>query len=309
MRLNLELSPQLAITFGKNRIDKIDVLLFFSMIAIGSIGLCIITLNSWFWHYPGNNYFPDNTLCAFLVLLLTWLGCSLVFSNRASITYSIQETLIFFIVLCCIAWMTNAVQFTPFIPIDDKIIHLEKTLHIHLLSIISWTNQFPTLINVLQIAYSSLGYQMAFLPLYCITQKQYHRLHRYYCLLLLTTLLGFTSYYFFPTTAPASHLHSALFTVDQHATGLKFYQIHHGIRPSTIDGGLIALPSYHTIWALLLLYLGFPHKRLFFLGLLPLNILLIAACFCLGWHYVLDILAGGLVVCASGLAIRFYVRK
>lgn len=308
MSLNLELYAPLATPTSKTLFSRLDTMLFSLMVSIALTSLCLTALNHWFWHYPGNNYFPDNTFSSFIALLLIWQGCTLIFPPQSAITRSLREIVLFFTILCCIALMTNAIQLTPFKPIDPWIIQLEKMLHLNLLPMMDWAAQFPTLNHLLHIGYSSLEYQMACLPLLGIMNKQYHRLRIYYCLLLVTTLLGFMSYYFFPTTGPASHLHSALFTTEQYATGLKFYQIHHGIAPSTIAGGLIAMPSYHTIWALLSLYLAFPQKILF-LGLLPLNGLLIMACVCLGWHYVLDILVASLIVSLSYLAIRFCLRK
>ncbi|HGH3054753.1 TPA: phosphatase PAP2 family protein, partial [Legionella pneumophila] len=67
------------------------------------------------------------------------------------------------------------------------------------------------------------------------------------------------------------------------------------IQPTTIEGGLIALPSFHTIWAILCVYLI---KDWFIPCLLLsiINVLLILSCVLLGWHYPIDILAAIILV-------------
>jgi membrane-associated phospholipid phosphatase len=108
-------------------------------------------------------------------------------------------------------------------------------------------------------------------------------------------LIGFIVYYFFPTTAPASVLHSDYFIKEQLATGLKFTQIHQYIQPTTLDGGLIAFPSFHVIWAWLCLYLIRSWFVVFYVFLF-INILLIFSCVMLGWHYFLDIILSFLIL-------------
>ncbi len=63
------------------------------------------------------------------------------------------------------------------------------------------------------------------------------------------------------------------------------------------------MPSFHTIWALLCVYLLRDWKYPFIvLGLI--NSLLIIACVLLGWHYLSDVLVG--VLLAGGL---IYARE
>ncbi|HAT8115747.1 TPA: PAP2 family protein, partial [Legionella pneumophila] len=148
---------------------------------------------------------------------------------------------------------------------------------------------------LLAVIYDTLPYQMSIIPLCVIVSGRFYILKDYYFLLLCTTLMGFSYYYFFPTTAPASELQSSLFAPEQIATGLKFHQIHNHIQPTTIEGGLIALPSFHTIWAILCVYLI---KDWFIPCLLLsiINVLLILSCVLLGWHYPIDILAAIILV-------------
>ena len=59
--------------------------------------------------------------------------------------------------------------------------------------------------------------------------------------------------------------------------------------------GLIAFPSFHTIWAILLA-LAFRHRRRLFVVAVALNLVVILSTLTTGWHYLSDVLGGGLVV-------------
>lgn len=250
-----------------------------------------LLINYFLYQYPGNNYFPEKTISGALILLLTYIGSRILFGKNHRISQSFFELLCFFGVMSLIAFATNAIQLTPFPPIDEKILKLESLFHINISAILKWTNEYPSFKKILEIIYDTLPYQMSFIPLFVLVSGRFHLLKDYYFLMLLTTLLGFSFYYFFPTTAPASMINSPFFAPEQLATGYKFNQIHHHIAPTTIDGGLIALPSFHTVWALLCTYLLkdwlFP-----FLIVLAINILLILSCVLLGWHYPSDIITG-----------------
>ncbi|HIG0326508.1 TPA: phosphatase PAP2 family protein [Legionella pneumophila] len=262
---------------------------------IVSLSLIALIINYTIYQFPGNNYFPLNTPVIACIILLNYIGMILVFGKNNRVTRSGLELINFFVVMSIIALATNAIQLTPFSPIDKQIIKLEAQWGINMVSILEWINKYPYFKYLLAIIYDTLPYQMSILPLCVIVSGRFYILKDYYFLLLSTTLLGFTFYYFFPTTAPASEIQNSLFAPEQVATGLKFYQIHHYIQPTTIEGGLIALPSFHTIWAILCVYLI---KDWFIPCLLLsiINVLLILSCVLLGWHYPVDILAAIILV-------------
>ncbi len=149
--------------------------------------------------------------------------------------------------------------------------------------------------QLLEFIYDSLAYQMCFLPLVLILLGRFERMKEYYfsCFLLPLWALVFTI--FFLLTAPASVISSPFFSPYQMATGLKFQQIHHHVTPTTREGGLIAFPSFHTIWALLNVYL-LKEWLIPCLFLLVLNMLLLISCVLLGWHYLIDVLGGIILV-------------
>ena len=266
------------------------------------IGLSVIalTLNTCYFHFIGNNYFPETALIAGLMLLLILFGTYLQFNQEHPCFLIIREILFFYVLTATVVLLTNAVQYTPFTPIDSLIVNIESAHSIHMPQIITWTAQHPLLKQCLEFAYASLAYQMILLPLIVIFSRNLKKIRSYYFLILVSALIGFSVYYFYPTTAPASQFQSPFFSDEQRATGIKFNEIHQYLTPSTMQGGMIAFPSFHIIWGWFCLYLSYGYRWLF-IGLLPLNGLLFSSCVLLGWHYPLDLVGAAFVILASHL--------
>jgi len=264
-------------------------LLFFSFSSLA------LTINSTHTHYPGNNYFPTNMVGVSTAILLIYLGFCLQYHSTYHVTKRIKEIFFFFGSMMLMIVGSNAVQYTPFSPIDHHILRWSAWMHIDFSDIMTWSHAHPNLHTGMEWIYDSLTYQLTYLPLIMIIFGRFERLREYYFLLLFTALIGFSFYYFFPTTAPASVIDSPYFTEAQHATELKFKQIHAHIKPSTQEGGLIALPSFHVIWAWLCVWLV-RDWRWVFRCLLLLNISIVVSCVLLGWHYILDVMASVVIL-------------
>lgn len=266
-----------------------------------------IAINSVYYHYPGNNYFPPATPFIALTFILMYCGALLQTGRTSKLTQGLKETGYFFLVMSSIALATNAAQYTPFPPIDKQIATFESSLGIHLQNIVAWTHSKPMLRQLLAMTYDTLPWQMCYIPLLIIATRKTALIREYYFLLLTSALIGFTFYYFFPTQAPASMISSPYFSAPQQATAMKFQQLHHFTQPTTLDGGLIAFPSFHAIWAWFCLYLtrGYP---LLWVPLFPINVVLITSCVLLGWHYPMDLL-GSLFVILSTHALYHCFRR
>ena len=276
------------------------IILFLSVIAL--------LINHFIYQFPGNNFFPEDMILLTSIIIITNAGLILLFGKNSRASHSGIEFFYFFLIMSVVAFATNAVQLTPFPTIDHKILSLEKSLGINMSSIMRWTHEHIYLKALLGLIYDSLPYQMSILPLIIIATGRFYLIKEYYFLLLVTTLFGFGFYYFFPTSAPSSIVNSPFFSSAQIATGLKFYQIHHHIIPTTNEGGLIALPSFHTIWALLCVYL-LREWPIACALLLIINLLLIASCVLLGWHYLTDIIGALILVAVSYYFLTFYKAK
>jgi hypothetical protein len=260
-----------------------------------ALSIFALVINAKYYQFKGINYFPAQSISMGLSLALILWGVYLT-AGKASVLYkTLQYVISFFLVMCLLALATNAVQLTPFPPIDVRIIAIEESHNINLVKLFSWIKNFPALNHLLDLIYASLSFQMAIIPLIAIFLQKYSKVEEYFFFLLLTTLLGFAFYYFYPTTAPASNVDNALFSAAQKNTGIKFFQIHHYINPTSIDGGMIAFPSFHVIWAWYCCFIIRQWKYIFF-TLLSINSLLVAACVLLGWHYLLDILGSIILI-------------
>ncbi len=267
------------------------ILLFLATIAL--------FVNYFIYQYPGVMYVVLPELG--ITLIPIWLGLYLQFGKESQIVLTFNHVIHYYLIITIITYATYCIQFTPFHPIDAAIVGLESKVNISMDKIVIWTNNKPLLYSILDAAYFSIGYQLIFIPLMIIVARHDEYYKEFSFLVLITAIIGFSFYYFFPTTAPASMAESAGFLDAQKATGLKFNQIHRYIQPETAEGGMIALPSFHVIWVMLIQYMVRVWPVVFTL-LLPLNILVTISCVLLGWHYPIDIL-GSFIVLAMGFAI------
>lgn len=277
-------------------------------IVIGILSTVAFGTNHLIYKFPGNNYFPQEMPMMGIILTLTLIGAYLLFGIKSPYFKVARELVYFFLVVSVIANATNAIQLTPFDPIDRKLITTDHFLFINLQELMAWTANKPWFRTMLALGYDSLPFQMTYLPILIIFARKFSYIREYYTMLLLTALFGFSFYYFFPTMGPASFTSSPYFMAEQYATGVKFAELHHYIPPSTLDGGMIAMPSFHVIWAWLCLALIRCWPIVFIL-LIPVNLLLIVSCVLLGWHYFIDLIGSVIVLLlAYGIYFRF-VKK
>lgn len=257
-------------------------------------------LNVHIFHYTGIKYYPKEGLQACFTVVLLYFAMHYRFGRNHSITRRTKLLLIYFAVLVLVAILTTAAQYTPFPLIDESILKAEP---FDLLAIVLWTQQHPKLHNLLFCIYNSLNFEIAVLPFLLIMRLKKEYLYEFLIFVLYTALLGFVFYYFYPSNGPACILNPDYFAPYQQATGVRFAEVHQRIPPSTLEGGLVACPSFHTIWAWLMVYAIRPFRLLFWL-LLPYNMVIIIACIMLGWHYFIDIFGALMILgIAHGLCI------
>lgn len=277
------------------------VIVFISVAAV-VLAFCAFGVN-YYHQFHGVFYNPTRLLTFCSTIFLVVMGVRVLLNMPTDFCVCFLELAIFYSMLLVITLATNAVQLTPFSPIDLQIVAFEKRLGISLLDMLLWAKKYPLFVTILNYAYASLAYQIALLPILAIFLRLHAEFYEYIFLMLVTMLLGFSFYYFFPTTAPASVFVKEYFQESQIATGLKFWQIHYHLVPETNAGGLIALPSFHVIWAWLGTYL-FRNTQKIMLFLVPVNFLLGISCVLLGWHYLTDIFGSILIL---GLAHSFFI--
>ena len=245
--------------------------------------------NFWVTEYPGNNYFSILLFMPSVMIAITYVWYELYWGSLKWPKRFILESMLYLGVAVILTVASIAAQYTPFSPIDNTLIAIERLCHIDLELIINWTNHHPALQRALMSNYDSIYLELYLIPIGVLIVHRYAYVREFCFLLLVTYIIGIIFYYVFPTTGPASILKQASFLDVQYATGLKFWQIHHHIQPSTSDGGLISMPSFHIIWAWLCTYMV-RFNRPFFYFLLFYNAFMTIACVLLGWHYPIDII-------------------
>ncbi len=272
------------------------------------LSLLAIFFNTHVTMYIGNSYLLQSSLNCLMLVLLICFGARLLFGPQHGLTHFATEFFYYLTVLQLAYLLCQAAQFTPFAPIDSYLLWFDDWSYLHLTDLMYCAHANTVIYNMLGLLYDSIAYQLIFFPLLLMCFKRFKLfLHEYYFLLLSTLLLGMIFYYFFPTTAPASNLQSPFFTEQQYATGLKFEQIHHHQIPTTSDGGMIAFPSFHVIWAYLCVNLIRCFPKLC-ITLLPLNLVLALSCVLLGWHYPIDLL-GSVLFIILGHAMLLGAKK
>ena len=258
--------------------------------------LSIFGLNSFYYHFQGIEYVSWITIVLMFVnLSLIWIGLKLLLDPAHQFLFIvIKRFSLLFGLLCLMAIFTSAIQLTPFPPIDKTLLSIEHFIHSDSRLYLQFIYQHPQLLEILKYVYSFLDLEICSALLLMVIFYDPNSQSEFIFLLLSTCLVGFTFYYFFPTTAPASVIENKLFMQVQRSTFLKFYEVHHNIPGTTLAGGLIAMPSFHAIWAILCQYYFFrwPWIALF---LLPINILILISCVMLGWHYLVDIIASFII--------------
>jgi hypothetical protein len=171
--------------------------------------------------------------------------------------------------------------------VDGNLMQLDAAMGIHLPSIVEWTAAHPTLKLLLEIAYASVALQTALVIIFC--KNPWTFIYQF----ILGSLVCLWVFFFLPAVGPfASYGYGASETQDvymAHLFGLRNGTMHLCCRSAQ---GLITAPSFHTIWAVILIAASRGWVRPF---AIILNLAVIAATLTTGWHYGADVVAGLLV--------------
>jgi membrane-associated phospholipid phosphatase len=203
--------------------------------------------------------------------------------------------------------LVNSIQATPFSPIDPWLLKADRWMGINTSVLMEWTHNHPDFHKLFNFTYLALLFELIGIPMILTFFNGRKSLSVFYIAQLSTMIVGSLIYFFFPTMAPSGIVHSPYFSHAQDDTSLRFLQIHHFLKPTSTDGGLIAFPSFHVIWAILLVN-ACRAKKIFFYPILCFNIILIIATVFLGWHYVTDVISG-VILALLGIAFGNWVYK
>lgn len=308
LRLMFAKSIHVIKDYATSYISKIDRAILLCSLLMLLIGWACQIANYFITQYPGNDYLLTTwkimSPCIVIVLVFAWRFMDMV--PRLAVFTRFYT--LYFIAIFTMAIMLNGIQYTPFPIIDNSLVRWDQALGVNLPDILHWMAGHPNFRTILQYAYGILSAETFIIPILLVIFKLKRALNIYLLVFGITFIVGGLIYYFFPTASPVSVFQSTHFSEFEHVTYLKFYQIHHYIEPTTKDGGLIAFPSFHVIYAVIFIYV-LREKLWLFFPMLIINLLAIVSTVFLGAHYAVDIIAGVLIAGVSILFARKYIDK
>ncbi len=290
--------------------------LFMGLVLLSiTAGAGLIYLNHIDFHYHIVMLFAaDVTTLSWLQLLLSFFmsfvflfyGYSIRRESPRSSTFLCGLGLFYWCLLANMI-LVNSVQSTPFSPIDMWLLKADRMMGFNTSIMMAWTHNHPHIHKLFNIAYAGLVFELLGIPILLTIFNGRRSLEIFYIAQLSSMIVGSLIYYFWPTVAPSGIVHSPYFLHMQDDTSQRFYQIHHYLKPTSQDGGLIAFPSFHVIWAILLTN-ACRAKKIFFYPMVCFNIVVILSTVFLGWHYVTDVI-GGFVVAIGAIWFAEWVYE
>jgi hypothetical protein len=148
---------------------------------------------------------------------------------------------------------------------------------------------------VLDAIYRSVMVQTTIAILFLLATRQADRLDRFLLRFMLCGLATIVGFYWFPAEGTvALGLSSPEFYEPMMA---ELHRLRAGVSSIGLIGsqGIITFPSFHTIWAVLLI--SAYHRSALFIPVLILNSLMVLSTMTTGMHYWVDVVAG-LAICA-----------
>lgn len=276
-------------------------------------GLICILLNAITFRYSGNPYLSNHWAWLVPLLLVIIFLASYQLKKRPNWAFLLKSYSLYLLGFFAFLVMLDGVQLTPFPAVDNFLGAADHALKVNENALIDWSYTHPLLLNILKLAYHSIVAQWLVTPLLLFLMREKDQFYVYLITSLLAYLIGAAIYYFFPTVGPASIFTDPHFSRAQIDSVLSFKEIHHYLMVTTMDGGMIAFPSFHVLWSVITIYtlytLRQSHRFIFSLSLV-LNLTAIAATLLLGWNYAVDIICGILVaLLAIYLAKRLLYQR
>lgn len=258
--------------------------------ALGLAGV-LFAVNATRYHYTGISYFPREAWwLAFVALDFAVFG--FIVRERSQYASFVAVNLAFYALTAAVMGvLTTSIQYTPFSRIDSSLARFDARLGWDTVAILRWVAERPMFRSFLTLCYNSTELQLVLAPLVAAYAHDKLRLKVLIYGTVYSSIAGSLIYYFFPSSGPAGIFNSPDFLQVQRLTHLKFEQVHNFQPVTSLLGGLIAFPSFHVAWSVLVTYAALPKKNLF-KAVMLLNVLVISSTVLLGWHYLVDVPAG-----------------
>lgn len=250
-----------------------------------------------------------------LLLKHPWLASSLALYILGFILYKKYPNISFFfktigmlyVVVFVMLFADMAVSTTPFSLHNQWLNEIDLWLGFNLGAFVSTIRQHHLLYVSFSVIYILLFSALKVIPLTLAAIGEKKAVYRYVINFLISCLLGFVIYYFWPSTDASSIVHSIKFNFLQYHINTQFHQLHHYEPSKFYQAGFISFPSYHTIWAILLAYACWPRKWLFY-PVAVFSTLVIISALASGWHFLTDIIGGVFVATLSIMITNYFIH-
>lgn len=251
----------------------------------------LLAVNASFFRYTGISYFPRETWwLAFVALDLAVFG-HWVRDRSPHASFAAVSLAFYALAAAVMGVLTTGIQYTPFPRIDAALARWDAVIGWDTVGVLGKVAERPGLRSFLILCYNSTELQLVLAPCVAAFAHDRERLRTYLYAVVYSSFFGSLFYYFFPSSGPAGVFESPHFLHVQRLTHLKYEQVHNFQPVTTLLGGLVAFPSFHVAWSVLVTYVAMSKKSLFAV-LAVLNVMVITSTVLLGWHYLVDVPAG-----------------
>lgn len=263
-----------------------------------SITVAMWTFNFFTYRYQAASYLTFDKMLVMLAGIVLYVGSRNIKNSHPSLTFILESFWFIIITSVAITLFTIVIQYTPFRLQDALCQKWDMLLDYSVNSVVNWAYQFPHDMWFLIIVYNNTLAELFLAPLVLVLLQQRRQFDVFMISCLLTTIIGYLIYYFFPTSNPANVLQNPHFDNLLYSVAERFHDIHHHISNHNLKGGIIGFPSFHVIWICCITY-AFRKIKWIFFPILILNLFIVIATLTTGNHFLVDILASFLIVFIS----------
>jgi len=193
------------------------------------------------------------------------------------------------------AVLSYLVVSTNFPLVDHQLDQIDKWMNFDWVSLYDWLQLHPLMGLILKISYNSLLLQMVFTVIFLGFTNRFAELSQFVLMLVISTLITIAFSGFFPA-AGAWKYYAVSEGVDLSA--LTHFELLRSGLLKTVDlintQGLISIPSFHAVLAILITY-ALRTSRIVFPLALILNSAMLVSIPTEGSHYLIDLLSGVLL--------------
>lgn len=220
---------------------------------------------------------------------------ALFYHYRQTPEFVLSLTAVMFLMVftSCYTVLMYAAGALSFPLIDETLASIDAALGVHLPTIVVWAEGHPGLKRMLDFAYPSVFPQTLVLVVVLGFSAERRFLESFVLQFMLALSIAAIVFCFAPAEGPfATYGYEPSESQARYLEHLR--TLRSGERTEVVlkeSEGLITFPSFHTAWAILLVF-AVRHRRRLLIPSILLNAAVVAATLTTGWHYFVDVIAG-----------------